>query len=276
LRWSRFTGFLPLAEEALLEWPGDAHILCLAATAALFDRNPERALVFLKRYSKRYVPTGTHHLLCALAMEQQNKLAMARAILERHGFTSTYDSTRAFPGGWHRRNWLDERLANILGRDTGLVRRRKADKTSAKAGAKTAAKTANKTSSKPAPGVSPNTARRELATPCAAAPPPAVAKEPPGLPRIDIDIPLATAFDLAPLLKAAAGTPEREGAWYGLRERFAHLGLAQGFDELLCLPAAPSKEGPSAAAPSFILSGSVRYSDVLPVAALANAFLVAA
>ena len=30
--------------------------------------------------------------------------------------------------------------------------------------------------------------------------------------------------------------PEHDGNWYGLRERFAHLGLAQGFDELLCLP----------------------------------------
>ena len=30
--------------------------------------------------------------------------------------------------------------------------------------------------------------------------------------------------------------PESDGAWFGLRERFAHLGLAQGFDELLCLP----------------------------------------
>ena len=30
--------------------------------------------------------------------------------------------------------------------------------------------------------------------------------------------------------------PESDGRWHGLRERFAHLGLAQGFDELLCLP----------------------------------------
>ena len=29
--------------------------------------------------------------------------------------------------------------------------------------------------------------------------------------------------------------PASDGGWYGLRQRFAHLGLAQGFDELLCL-----------------------------------------
>src|SRR5258708_16474999 len=98
------SGFLPLAEEALCARPGDPHVLCLAATAALLDRNPERALVFLKRYAKRYVPTGTHHLLSALALEQQNKLAMARAILDRHGFTPTYASLRPFPPRCHRPN----------------------------------------------------------------------------------------------------------------------------------------------------------------------------
>jgi SNF2 family DNA or RNA helicase len=53
---------------------------------------------------------------------------------------------------------------------------------------------------------------------------------------IDIDIPFAAELDLAPLLTAMQKPPEIDGVWYGLRERFAHLGLAQGFDELLCLP----------------------------------------
>jgi hypothetical protein len=60
------SGFLPLAEEALLKYPGDGYILILAATAALLDGHPERALVFLKRYSKRYVPNAANHLLHAL------------------------------------------------------------------------------------------------------------------------------------------------------------------------------------------------------------------
>lgn len=41
---------------------------------------------------------------------------------------------------------------------------------------------------------------------------------------------------LGPLAAAAKNRPEADGGWYRLRERFAHLGLAQGFDELLCLP----------------------------------------
>jgi hypothetical protein len=59
---------------------------------------------------------------------------------------------------------------------------------------------------------------------------------PPPLPRIEIDVPFSTELDLAPLLDALQTPPNSDGAWYALRERFAHLGLAQGFDELLCLP----------------------------------------
>ena len=58
----------------------------------------------------------------------------------------------------------------------------------------------------------------------------------PPLPQIAIDIPLTIEFDLAPLLSRHGARPEQDGRWFGLRERFAHLGLAQGFDELLCLP----------------------------------------
>src|SRR5208283_2785569 len=35
---------------------------------------------------------------------------------------------------------------------------------------------------------------------------------------------------------AATGQAESEGGWFVLRERLAHLGLAEGFDELLCVP----------------------------------------
>ena len=54
----RKSGFLPIAEEAVQAKPGDAHLLLLAAAAALLDRNPERALKFLKRFAKR-APVNT-------------------------------------------------------------------------------------------------------------------------------------------------------------------------------------------------------------------------
>ena len=63
----RTSGFLPQAEAAVLAHPADGVILLLAATAALLDQNPERAQVFLKRFSKRYVLKDCFHLLHALA-----------------------------------------------------------------------------------------------------------------------------------------------------------------------------------------------------------------
>ena len=44
---------LVLAEQAVRDCPGDYEILCLAATAALLEDKPERALSFLKRLGKR-------------------------------------------------------------------------------------------------------------------------------------------------------------------------------------------------------------------------------
>ena len=72
--------------------------------------------------------------------------------------------------------------------------------------------------------------------PVPAAETPAAPPALPPLPLIDIDIPFSAELDLAPLLTALQKPPDSDGGWYGLRQRFAHLGLAQGFDELLCLP----------------------------------------
>jgi superfamily II DNA or RNA helicase len=218
----RWTGFLPLAEEAVQARPGDAVILQLAATAALFDEHPERALVFLKRFSKRYVPEKTYHLLHALALAQQNKVGAACTLLQREALTSHYEAMRAFPGGWIRRDWLIDRLDRILDWNRPAKRKRAAsgaDRTPRKASTKA------RTPMRPV-------AQPHDAPPAATAPPAAA----PGLARIAIDIPLTTELDLAPLLAAMQGRPEQDGGWYTLRERFAHLGLAQGFDELLCLP----------------------------------------
>jgi SNF2 family DNA or RNA helicase len=215
----RSDAFLPLAEQAVRARPGDAVILCLAATAALFDGRTERALVFLKRLSKRYIPTNTDHLLHALALTQRNKLGPARALLERHGLTRWHDAMIAFPGGWARRAWLSDHLDTIMGR------RRPAGRQRATTGG-------NKATSKPA-------AKARSAERPRKAPAHATADSPaplPGLPLLDINIPFEIELDLAPLLVAMHSPPRSNGRWYRLRERFSHLSLAQGFDELVCLP----------------------------------------
>jgi SNF2 family DNA or RNA helicase len=198
--------------------PGDGEILCLAATAALLDGRAERALVFLKRLSKRYVPGPSTHLLHALALAQQNKLAPARVLLERHGLAEPYVAFRAFPGGMVRRKWLADRLAAILEQQSSAERRRANSGTG---------RAATKPARKPRVADSPRRMPTAPAEAAAAAP---------GLPQIDVDIPFAAEFDLAPLLAATRSEPDSQGALYRLREQLAHLGLAQGFDELLCLP----------------------------------------
>jgi hypothetical protein len=211
-------GFLPLAEDAVRAYPADGPVLLLAATAALLDEQPERALVFLKRFSKRYVVNASHHLLQALALGRLNKLSAARSLLERHRLTFAYDALPAFPGGWGRNKWLADRLDVIMGRR-------------ARAGRKRASLGSVKSSSQVA-------AKSRKAERSGGTPKPIVAShpQPEPLPRLDVDISFTVDLDLAALTTAAQQRPESDGRWYRLRERFAHLGLAQGFDELLCLP----------------------------------------
>jgi superfamily II DNA or RNA helicase len=217
----RHSGFLPQAEQAVRAQPGDGHILLLAATAALLDNDPARAQVFLKRFYKRYVAIDTYHLLRALTLAQENKLGVARSALEAHGLTDWFNALYIFPGGFARRTWLSHLYDRIFERD-GVGRRKRA--------ASDAARKA-KSPVKPRPG-----APRGRSAPVPAAETPSAPPAPPPLPLIDIDVSFSVELDLAPLLTALQKPPDRDGGWYALRERFAHLGLAQGFDELLCLP----------------------------------------
>src|SRR6516162_7320033 len=217
----RHSGFLPQAEEAVRAQPGDGHILLLATTAALLDQDPARAQVFLKRFSKRYVAICTCHLLRALALAQENKLGLARAVLEGHGLTDWFNALYIFPGGFGRRAWLSQQYDRIFERDKAGRRKRAASDAARKA----------KSPVKTRPG-----APRTKSVPVPATETPAAPPAPPPLPLIDIDVPFSAELDLAPLLTALQKSPDGDGGWYGLRQRFAHLGLAQGFDELLCLP----------------------------------------
>jgi superfamily II DNA or RNA helicase len=218
----RNSGFLPQAEEAVRAQPGDGHLLLLAATAALLDQDPARAQVFLKRFSKRYVAIGTCHLLRALALAQESKLGLARSVLEAHGLTDWFSALHIFPGGLARRAWVSHQYDRIFERD-GPSRRERARATS-----DAARKDKNRVKTK---GV----ALRDTSVPVPAAEPAATPTAPPPLPLIEIDVPFSAELDLAPLLTALQKPPDSDGVWYGLRQRFAHLGLAQGFDELLCL-----------------------------------------
>jgi hypothetical protein len=206
------TGLLQLAEEALRAHPGDGVILCLAATAALLNEVPARALVFLKRYARRYVPGGTWHLLQALAFAQENKLGASRALLERHGLTYPYQAMCVFPGGTARSAWLVGQVHRIMGRD--WPHRRRAPSETANSARRSAATSTREAGRPRAPSGPVPTA-----TP-PAAPAEAAHDRAPSLLPIDIDIEFTAEIDLAPLVAANAGEPEPDGDWYTLRERF--------------------------------------------------------
>lgn len=218
------SGFLPIADEAVRASPEDGHILLLAAVAALLDRRHERALKFLKRFARRFVLVDAYHLLAGLALAQQDKLALARSVLESHGLANSFRAFLNFPGGATRRAWLDRELDRIL-------ERRKVPRARRVAPAAVQDAERGKARTAPRHGKASVAAGK---TPAVAAP--AVQASPIGLPRIEIDIPLSIELALDPLL-AAIEAPSAGGSdWYDLRERHARLGLAQGFDELLCLP----------------------------------------
>jgi superfamily II DNA or RNA helicase len=215
----RHSGFLPLAEEAVRAQPGDGGLLLLAATAALMDQNPARAQVFLKRFRKRYVAIDTYHLLNALTLAQENRLASARSLLQAHGLTDWFKALNIFPGGFERRAWLSSQYARIFA----------ADKTARTNRSASAPLRTPKSPVKRKAGL-----RRDPIMPAAdMAVAPTVS---PPLPLIAIDVPFSVELDFAPLQEVLQQPTISDGVWYGLRERFAHLGLAQGFDELLCLP----------------------------------------
>lgn len=236
------SGFLALAEEAVAAHPDEIRVLCYATTAALLEDRNDRAIAFLKRLEKRGAAGRTLSLLQALALGRQNRLAAARELLTARAMTTMSEALDVFPGGWKRADWLSAEIDRIMGREKPPPQSRAPSaRPPAKPGGKasaTGSRRADKTtggksvSSKSAAGKT-----RADRTAAGAGPAPEAVPAVPGLPLIDVDISFAATFDLAPLVAAVNRRPERDGAaWHRLRERLAHLGLAQGFDELLCLP----------------------------------------
>jgi superfamily II DNA or RNA helicase len=215
---ARTGGFLVDAEKAERACPGDPMILLMAATAALLDGAPDKAQLYLKRYSKRCVASRPYFLLSALTLAAQRKLIAARALLERHDLTELRDAAAAFAGGRGRLGWLAAQLDVVMGRGR-LARAHRAEARAAP------------------PRSRPENPRPKNPPPTrSAAPPPTQARPAmPALERGEINIPVVFDSDLRPLLAAAAGEAESDGDWFGLRERLAHLGLIEGFDELICL-----------------------------------------
>jgi superfamily II DNA or RNA helicase len=211
---------LELAEQAIKDCPRDPYILCLAAIAALLEEHPERCLRYLKRLEKHYVIDKRHQLLRAVALAQQGLRAGAAELLRNAGLDSYPKALPWFVGDWSLRSWLAAWLTEIYNHAHPVSK-----KLQPRATATTrAGKPVKTTKTQPSPVPQAAVLLPELS-------------ELPALPRFQPAIPVS--FELTHLEAFRLDNRDQvevDSDWFRLRTEFAHLGLLQGFDELLCLP----------------------------------------
>jgi len=221
---------LEVAVPALNGAPHDPEILLMAVIAALLDARPDAALRYLHRFTKRFVPHGYEdQLLKAVALAQQGIWRPAWNIVDRNGRFGLRSAAICLPVGAGLHSWFGDWLQRIEDEER---RRRVAEKRAEKADAKRRTSTAAVAAAGPDPQASVAGIRED----------PATAEGLSALPRHNIAIPLAIELPeaLENDLTVDMGANDMDAGdveMFRLRYEFTELGLLQGFDELLCLPA---------------------------------------
>ncbi len=196
-----------LADEAMRTAPSDYDVPLLAALIMLVAKQPDRALTYLKRHQKRWVPGKRTELLTALALAQQGHVGRAGSMLEAAGLDTLYRAYGAMPQCPAMMDWLGDRLTEIARRRGKLAKQKP----------------------KPPPTKPAKPTPRATAIQAAPALPPV-----PDLPRLEADFTTSISFANADVIRVAGDSPDPD--WFRLRGELVQLGLFQGFDELLCLP----------------------------------------
>jgi SNF2 family DNA or RNA helicase len=227
---------LQAALPALNAYPNDPGVLLLTVTAALIDRKPDQALRFLHRFTKNWQALEYEdRLLRAIALAQQEHWSQAAMIGKQIGWPSLFGAFIHLPGSWSLRDWAhgwvhqiaqyEDRQKRAVAAKKGLERR-KAEKLERAA--------------KPHREEKAREPQAEETLPAETAPETAPSAEPElsALPRYRIRIPLSVEFSdsLESSLALRSSSDEADREAFRLRHELAHLGLLQGFDELLCLP----------------------------------------
>ncbi len=223
---------LDIATEALRAWPADPELLLLVALTALAGGLPERALVLLKRYGKRYEAGKPATLLTALALAQQGQATRAWAMLHAEGLHTDRAALAWFVGDDAMEDWLRARLREM----------RQGQRSQARPHAR----------AHPDAGPAPVRNRPAVPVPAAPHPPGAAVSRPssrsvtgvapmppvvPDLPRLEARFDMAFALANADAIEVAGSDTPADLAPFRLRGELVRLSLFEGFDELLCLPA---------------------------------------
>ncbi|MEO5334563.1 MAG: SNF2-related protein [Magnetococcus sp. YQC-5] len=215
---------LSLAKRALQVFPNEAMILHLAGLAALVEKKPKEYPPLNKRLLRYYSPILADHLLMAIFHAQSGHWSSASAILEKHGLVKTraLRVAEVFWKGCKRVAWTRVWLEAI--ERGGVPPTRTTPVKSPATPVKQPVRAASAT-----PVLSPKT------------PPKPDTQDPlleefPELPRLDVRIAVRFELpDLAAPVFSGVSAEEAETRWFDLRQEFTHLGLLQGFNELLCL-----------------------------------------
>ncbi|MBO0800902.1 MAG: DEAD/DEAH box helicase, partial [Blastocatellia bacterium] len=221
--WALRPNALQAALPALNACPNDADVLLLTVIAALIDRKPDQALRFLHRFTKKWRPNAYEDkFLRAVALAQQGLWSQAFLIGEQIGWTKLYLAYRYLPGDWALRGWAESWLRQI---------ERFEESEKQPIAPKKAAERRTAATAKTKPG------REEKQPPAIETITPNAEPELAALPRYQIHIPFSVEFSdsLGVSLAVSSSTDESDRESFRLRHELAHLGLLQGFDELLCL-----------------------------------------
>ena len=214
---------LEVAEEGLRTWPSDPEMLLLAALTALAGNLPERALALLKRYGKRYVPGKAATLLTALAFGQQLKFIRAWTMLHAAGLDTDRAALAWFVGDTVMADWLYTRLREIR---VEKLRRASHHSPAVDRGAK-------QPTARPPAHRAPRPNRDAGHDGAIGSLLPAVAD----LPRLEARLEIAFELVNPDAIDIVGLNADPDPTAFLLRGELARLGLFEGFDELLCLPA---------------------------------------
>src|SRR5262245_32310270 len=229
---------LQAALPALNAYPNDPEVLLLTITAALMDRKPDHALRFLQRFTGKWQSLEYEdQLLRAIALAQQEHWPQAAMIGKQVGWPNLFSAFIHLPGSWALRDWAHgwvrqiERYEDRQKRSVAAkksLERRKAEASKSERAAKPHRE--EKAREPQAGETAPAEAGPETA--------PSAESELPALPRYQIRIPFSVEFSysLESSLALRSSSDEADREAFRLRHELAHLGLLQGFDELLCLP----------------------------------------